>query len=237
MKKILLTIAARGGSKGVKNKNIRPLCGKPLIAHTIDQAKRWGKADRIVCSTDSEAIAAIAREYGAEVPFMRPAELATDTAGKLAALRHALVGMEKLAGCRFDILVDLDATAPIRRISDIEGALQLFLDKKPKTVFSVVPSRKTPYFNMVEEGENGYVTLAKRLPGSVKRRQDAPAIFDMNASIYIYDRDFMLDECNISPISDRSLVWVMPEVSGHDIDTVDDFDFVEYLCSNGKVQL
>src|SRR5690348_11926756 len=99
---ILLTIAARGGSKGVKDKNIRPLCGLPLIAHTINQAKRWGKAKRIICSTDSEAIADVARQYGAEVPFIRPADLATDTAGKVGVLRHALKAMQE-KGERFDM--------------------------------------------------------------------------------------------------------------------------------------
>src|SRR3989338_9811887 len=118
MNNILLTIAARGGSKGVKNKNIRFLAGMPLIAHTILQAKQWGKAAKIICSTDSKEIAEVARSYGALVPFTRPAELAQDTSGKIDCLRHALKTMEQMDQTKYDVLVDLDATAPLRKISD-----------------------------------------------------------------------------------------------------------------------
>jgi len=124
---IFLTIAARGGSKGVKNKSIRKLCGKPLMAYTIEQAKRWRRANRIVCSTDSEAIAEVARYYGAEVPFMRPLQLATDTSGKIDVLRHAWIESERIYHEKYEILADLDVTAPVRTIADIEGAYQMFL--------------------------------------------------------------------------------------------------------------
>jgi CMP-N-acetylneuraminic acid synthetase len=235
---ILLIIAARGGSKGVTNKNIRPLNGKPLIAHTVLQAKKWGKADRIICSTDSEAIAAAAKEYGAEVPFLRPAELASDTAGKLSVYRHALRAVEaKSGGVKYDIIVDLDVTAPIRKISDIEGAYQLFLDKRPKSVFSVTPCRRNPYFNMVETDQNGYATLAKKAGTGVVSRQQAPKVWDMNASIYVYDRDFILDEQVTSAISDRSLIWEMDSFSAFDIDHEIDFTFIEFLVTKGLVTL
>ena len=237
MEKILLTIAARGGSKGVKNKNIRMLGGKPLIAHTILQAKRWGRAEKIVCSTDSEEIADVARQYGAEVPFMRPAELATDVSGKVSVLRHALKTVELDSGTRYPIIVDLDATAPVRSVSDIEGALQLFLDKKAKTVFSVVPARKNPYFNMVELDAERKAALVKALDSTVKRRQDAPNVYDMNASIYVYDRDYLLNESTRSAISDRSFAFVMGELSAVDIDSELDFQFIEFLVSKGVVRL
>ena len=131
---VLLTVAARGGSKGVKNKNIRRLCGLPLIAHTIKQAMRWGRAARIICSTDSPQIAAVARRCGAETPFVRPKSLATDSAGKIGVLRHALITMREEYQEHFDVLVDLDATAPIRHVKDIEGAFQLFVRRKPDVV-------------------------------------------------------------------------------------------------------
>ncbi|NTV29643.1 MAG: acylneuraminate cytidylyltransferase family protein [Candidatus Omnitrophica bacterium] len=235
--RILLTVAARGGSKGVKNKNIRELCGKPLIAHTLDQAKRWGRASRIVCSTDSEAIAESARRYGAEVPFLRPAELATDNAGKVGALRHAWRETERLLNERYDVLVDLDATAPVREVADIEGAYQTFMAKRPDSVVSVTPARRNPYFNMLEEQPDGYVALAKRLARPVLRRQDAPRMFDMNASIYVYSRDFLLDDNTISAVQGRTLAWVMDEKSAFDIDTEEDFIFVEYLVAKGLVKL
>lgn len=234
---ILLTIAARGGSKGVKNKNIRDLCGLPLLAHTILQAKRWGRADKIVCSTDSKKIAAIARRYGAEVPFIRPAHLATDTAGKLDVLAHALKAVEKLSGQRYPVVIDLDVTAPVRKISDIEGAYRLFINKRPKSVFSVTPCRRNPYFNMVEVTPKGYAALVKRPKSPVRRRQDAPRAYDMNASIYVYDRKYLLDDSTKSAVSNRSLIWLMDELSAFDIDCESDIKFIEFLASRGDIKL
>ncbi|MFH1581691.1 MAG: acylneuraminate cytidylyltransferase family protein [Pseudomonadota bacterium] len=235
--KVLLTIAARGGSKGVKNKNIRDLCGKPLIAHSILQAKKWGKADKIICSTDSAEIASVAREYGAEIPFMRPDELATDTAGKLDVLRHALRSMEEISGDKFDVVIDLDATAPIRKISDIEGSYGLFVEKRPKSVFSVTPARKNPYFNMVEISPDGYAALVRNSGSTIKRRQDAPKVYDLNASIYVYGREYLLDQNTKTAISNKSLIKVMDELSAFDVDNETDFLFIEFLVSRGVVTL
>lgn len=234
---ILLTIAARGGSKGVKNKNIRNLCGKPLIAHTILQAKRWGRANKIICSTDSPQIAAIAKKHGAQVPFLLPKELATSTAGKIEVLKHALKTVEKQTGQRFNILVDLDATAPLRKISDIEGAFRLFLKKRPKSVFSVAPSRRNPYFNMLEVNSKGYAVLVKKLKFLLRRRQDAPKVYDANASIYVYDRNYLLDDNTESSLSNRTLIWIMDEFSAFDIDSEADFQFVEFLVKKRLVSL
>lgn len=236
MDKILLVIAARGESKGVPNKNIRAINGVPLIAYTIMQAKKWGKASHIICSTDSRKIAEVALQYGAEVPFMRPGELAGDKAGKLEVIRHALLKMEEKTGEKYPIIIDLDATSPIRKIEDIEGAYRLFADKRPKTVFSVVPARKNPYFNMVEPNAQGYVELVKRPDTSVLRRQDAARVYDMNASIYVYDREYLVDQDIRSALSDRSLAWEMEDDSAIDIDTERDFQFVEYLLSKGLVK-
>lgn len=236
-KKIILTIAARGGSKGVKNKNIRILASKPLIAYTILQAKMWGKADKIICSTDSNQIADVAKQFGAEVPFMRPLDLAGDEAGKIDVLRHALMKTEELTGEKYDILIDLDATAPVRKLSDIDNAYKFFLKKSPKSLFSVTKCRKNPYFNMVEVGPDGYAALSKKLDGSVKRRQDAPKVYDMNASIYVYRRDYLLDKSTQSAISDRSIAYEMDNISAFDIDTEEDFLFLEYLLEKGKVKL
>jgi len=235
--KILITIAARGGSKGVKDKNIRPLAGVPLIAHTIRQAKEWGRGARIICSTDSEAIAAAARQFGAEVPFTRPAELAGDESGKIDVLRHALKTMEELDGEQYDILVDLDVTSPIRTAADIENAYRMFLDKKPDSVVSVTRCRRNPYFNMLEPQESGFVGLVKFPRQPVRRRQDAPVVYDMNASIYVYDRAFLLNETTKTAISPRSLVSLMDEKSAFDIDSEEDFHFIEYMVKNNIVTL
>jgi CMP-N-acetylneuraminic acid synthetase len=235
--KILLTIAARGGSKGLKNKNIRHLCGHPLIAHTIMQARKWNKADYIICSTDSEEIARIAKSYGAQAPFIRPAELATDTAGKLDVLRHALKEAEKITGQEYSIIIDLDVTAPMRKLSDIDGCLKKFLDESPKVVFSVSSARKNPYFNMIRLDDKGYAQLVSKVDSPIKRRQDAPKVYDVNASIYVYDRSYLIDEKSQTPISDRSMVWIMDEFSAYDIDNEIDFQFIEFLISKGVAHI
>lgn len=235
MDNLLITICARGGSKGVKGKNIRTLARKPLIYYTIKQARDWGKGRRIVVSTDSEEIAEIAKESGAEVPFIRPADLATDTAAKTPVIRHALNFCEDLYKERYDLIMDLDVTSPLRKVSDLENALNLFLQKKPQTLFSVVPARRNPYFNMVEETTDGRVNLSKK--GNFASRQEAPKVYDMNASIYIYDRAFLKNEKNTSPISDNSIVYVMDELSRTDIDCELDFRFIEYLVNEGIISL
>ncbi|EKD89922.1 MAG: Acylneuraminate cytidylyltransferase [uncultured bacterium] len=234
MNNILITICARGGSKGVKGKNIREILGKPLIYYTIKQAKEWSKDTRIIVSTDSEEIAVFARQFGAEVPFIRPAALATDTAAKVPVLRHALNYCEEFYKEKYDCVMDLDVTSPVRKISDLENSLKLFTKKNPKTLFSVVPAHRNPYFNMVEETNDGKAVLSKK--GDFVRRQDAPKVYDMNASIYIYDRDYLINEENNSSISDNSIVYVMNEIS-KDIDSETDFRFIEFLVKEGIISL
>lgn len=234
--KLLLTIAARGGSKGVANKNIRMLANHPLIGITIRQAQKWGQAEHIVVTTDSEAIAEVAREYGAEVPFLRPAEMATDTAGKVPALRHALLEMEKRTGSRFDAVLDLDPTAPIRKIADLDACLALFQKQKPKTLFSVVKAHKSPYFNMVEVDAHGFANLSKNA-GLIQRRQDAPAVYAMNASIYIYQREYLANPETQKPVSDQSIIYEMDEWAGIDIDREIDFKFIDFLLREGSIRL
>ncbi len=235
MDNILVTICARGGSKGVKGKNIRDLAGYPLIYYSIKQAKEWGRAKRIIVSTDSQEIAEIAEKSGAEVPFLRPKKLASDKSSKQSAIRHALLESENFFNEKYNLVMDLDVTSPIRKIEDLENAYKLFLKKKPKTLFSAVIARRNPYFNMVEEDKKGRVKLSKK--GSFVRRQDAPKVYDMNASIYIYDRNYLLDEKNNSPISDDSIVYVMDEVSRTDIDSEIDFNYIEFLVNEGIVNL
>ena len=232
-KLILCTICARGGSKGVIDKNIRMLGGKPLIAYTIEQAFAWGKADKVVVSTDSIDIAKIARAYGAEVPFMRPVRLATDNASKLDAIRHAVAVSEKIFGKVYDIITDLDATSPFRKPNDLDRCLEMFLKVKPKTLFSVVAAHKNPYFNIVEINKSGYAVLCKKPRAGVVRRQEAPAVFEMNASIYFYRRDYLMDIDNRTPISSRSLAYVMDDISSYDIDKELDFKFAEFLIKEG----
>tara|TARA_Y100000034_G_C6900269_1_gene416123 strand:+ start:724 stop:1404 length:681 start_codon:yes stop_codon:yes gene_type:complete len=224
--RILLTICARGGSKGVKNKNICELAGKPLIAHTIEVAKKWGKADKIIVSTDSDQIAEVAKYYGVEIPFMRPSELSTDDVGKVSVIRHAF----NECGYKYDLVMDLDVTCPIRTVKDLDNALAIFLEKKPAVLFSVVPARKNPYFNMVELKDDGFVELSK--PSVVLSRQTAPEVFEINGSIYIYSKDFLSNSRNVSVTStDKAAIYIMNE-NAVDIDSEVDLKFVELLMLN-----
>ncbi|AEJ18676.1 cytidylyltransferase domain-containing protein [Gracilinema caldarium] len=230
---ILCTICARGGSQGVKNKNIRELAGKPLIAYTIETAKAAGIFEHIVISTDSDAIAEAAETCGAEVFFRRPDELATSTAAKIPVIRHALLESEKYYGRKFTSLMDLDATSPLRSVDDIMGAWNLFIQGGYDNVITAMPSRKSPYFNIVEVDENGNVHLSKTLEKPIVRRQDAPKCFDMNASIYIWKRETLLG-CD-SVITENTGLYIMPEERSIDIDTELDFAFVEFLFSKRLV--
>lgn len=236
MNSILITICARGGSKGVKGKNIRNLLGYPLIYYTIKQAQDWSKAKRVVVSTDSKDIAKLAKKFKAEVPFTRPPKLATDKAAKIPVIRHALITSEKFFKEKYDLIMDLDVTSPIRKVQDLENALKLFLKESPKTLFSVVPAHRNPYFNMVEESTLGRVKICKQ-NSRFATRQEAPKVYDMNASIYIYKREYLLDKKNNSSISDDSVAYVMDENSKTDIDSELDFKFIEFLVKEGIVNL
>jgi CMP-N,N'-diacetyllegionaminic acid synthase len=234
MIKILCTICARGGSKGVKNKNIKPINNKPLIAYTIEQAKQSKLFEHIVISTDSDAIANISKEYGAEVFFKRSDKMASDTAGKLDVIKDAFVRSEKYYNTKFDYLIDLDATAPLRIVDDIIEAFQQFLDNNNDNLITAMPSRRSPYFNLVEQNKNGKVYLSKTLDDSIVRRQDAPKSYDMNASIYIWKRDIILNENKL--FLDNTGLYVMPENRSIDIDTELDYKFVEFLMKENNAK-
>jgi CMP-N,N'-diacetyllegionaminic acid synthase len=227
MSRVLCTICARGGSKGVKNKNIKELNGKPLIAYTIEQAKASTLFDHIVISTDSDDIANVAECYGAEVFFKRAPEMASDSAGKLGVIKDAFMRSEEYYGVEFDYLVDLDATAPLRSVDDIVNSFKQFIENNNANLITAMPSRKSPYFNVVEIDNNGRVNLSKKLDNSIVRRQDSPPCYDMNASIYIWTRESSLTEASI--FNDKTGLYIMPEERSIDIDTELDFQFVEFL--------
>jgi CMP-N,N'-diacetyllegionaminic acid synthase len=235
MNNILCTICARGGSKGVKNKNIKNINGIPLIAYTIEQAKASKLFEHIVISTDNDNIAKIAKEHGAEVFFKRSDELASDTAGKLDVIRDAFVQSEEYYHKQFDYLIDLDATAPLRDVKDIIKSFKQFIKNNNDNLITAMPSRRSPYFNMVEEAKNGKVYLSKVLDDAIVRRQDAPKSYDMNASIYIWKRKTILNEKSI--FLENTGLYIMPEERSIDIDTELDYKFVEFLmkeCKNAQ---
>jgi len=225
----ICTICARGGSKGVKNKNIRNLSGKPLIAHSLTQARASGLFDMIAVSSDSPEILEVGRRHGADLLVERPAGLATDTAGKIGAIRHCVEEAERITGERFDIVVDLDATSPLRLVEDIRGAVNMLLSEKVSNIITAAPARRSPYFNMVELDENGVVRLSKPMEKPIVRRQDSPKCFDMNASIYVWQRAALFDYPTIFNADTR--LFVMPEERSTDIDNELDFEIVELLMN------
>ncbi len=227
----LCTVCARGGSKGVKNKNLRPLLGKPLLAHSLEQARASGLFAALAVSSDSDAILETAREWGADYLVRRPDDLATDLAPKIPAIRHCLQEAERLAGRRFDVIVDLDATSPLRTPQDIRAAVAMLEDGNAANVITAMPARRSPYFNMVELGDDGAPRLSKPLPDRVTRRQDAPACYDMNASIYVWRRDLLMASDTLFHATTR--LYVMPEERSWDIDNELDFRIVECLIKQG----
>jgi len=223
------TICARGGSKGVKNKNVRNLQGKPLIAHTIEQAKHSQLFDCIAVSSDSQQILDIAHAYGVDFLVNRPEELATDTAAKLPAIRHCVAEVEGKSGFEFDVVVDLDATSPLRLPEDIKEAVSLLEQQEIGNVITGTPSRRSPYFNLVELDKDQVVKLSKHLPQAITRRQDSPACFDMNASIYVWQRDILFSSETV--FNDDTRLFIMPTERSVDIDSELDFEIVEFLIS------
>lgn len=223
---ILCTICCRSGSKGVKDKNIRDVNGLPLMAYTIKTAREWGGYTDFIISTDSEKYQQIAKTYGCDSYFLRPAELADSKSGKVAVIRHALQSMEEIKGIHYDYVVDLDATSPFRSVSDIEEAVKQCIDKELDIVYSVCHARKNPYFNMVELDEEGYPHLSKQLSTSILSRQAAPAVYELNASIYVYKREYLLEATTV--FAKKAGIHVMDDVS-IDIDSEDDLEYMSYL--------
>jgi len=226
-RKILCTVCARAGSKGVKNKNIRELQGKPLIAHTIEQAKAAGFSTNLAVSSDASRILEVAEQYSVPYVIRRPDELAIDTADKLEAIRHAVEKVESQVGFMFDDILDLDPTSPLRLPRDISSAIQIFYETKAENLITAAPSRRSPYFNMVEQDEMGFAHLSKPPTERIFRRQDSPRCYDMNASIYIWTRDCLFQKRGV--FCEKTALYVMPEDRSIDIDSELDFEFVEYI--------
>lgn len=225
--KRLCTICARGGSKGVKDKNIRHLSGKPLIAYTIEQAKASSVFDTIAVSSDSDEILETAGRYGIDYCVKRPDELAKDTSGKLPAILHCVKEVERLSEISFDTFVDLDATAPLRIPEDIVNAIKMLEINNVSNVITGAPAHKSPYFNLVELEPNGSVRLSKKLEYAILRRQDAPPCYDMNASIYVWNRKTMMAGAAI--FNNDTRLYEMPAERSIDIDSELDFEIVEFL--------
>jgi len=219
-------IGARKGSKGVPGKNTRPICGKPLIDWSLDQLRAASRVDAVVVSTDDEALLEHALVKGALDIGLRPAHLATDTAGKWGVWQHALGEAEARVG-PFDAFLDLDCTSPLRLPEDIDNALDLFFAEHPDMVMSCCEARKNPYFNLVEPDETGALHVSKPLPGGVVARQQAPVVWEHAASTYVVAPEYLKRAKGL--FEGRVIPYLMPPERCIDIDSEFDFRIVEFL--------
>jgi CMP-N,N'-diacetyllegionaminic acid synthase len=227
---ILCVIGARGGSQGLPGKNIKLLLGKPLITWSIESALKTVGIDRVVVSTDSEEIATVAREAGAETPFMRPEILSGQEVGKFDVWKHALECCEKHYNEEYEIYIDLDCTNPLRDPSDISNVINQLrnsIDRGVDTVFSVCEARKNPYFNMVEADKNGAMRMSKTLGPTVIRRQDAPQVYEHVASIYAMLPSHIKTRGHL--LSGHAEGYDISLEKSLDVDSEFDFELVECL--------
>jgi len=232
----LAVIPARGGSKGLPGKNIRSLAGLPLIAHSLECARLASGLTRVIVSTDSEEIAAVARKHGAEVPFLRPAELARDDTPMMPVLRHALLEMERIDGREYDTLLLLDPTSPGRLPTEIDRAMiTLAGDPAAAGVMSCSMPTFNPFWVGVVE-EDGVLAPAFDGAGKYKRRQDVPPFYRINGSLYLWRRDHVLNGGDDWSKA-RHLLLEMPEDRALSIDDLYEFQLAEALIEKGLVKL
>lgn len=225
-------VFARGGSKGVPHKNTRLLCGKPLIAYAITAGLASGCIDKMIVSTDSKEIAEVAQKYGAEVPFLRPAELATDSSPEWLSWQHAVRFLQN-RGDVFDMFISLPSTVPLRKVEDIQRCISVFKEGECDIVISCTEAGHSPYFNMIKMDDNGYASIVNTNNGKTFfRRQDAPSVYDMTATAYVTTPSFIL---NNTKIWDGRVKAVMVDrISGIDIDEPIDFELAEYFMNKRK---
>lgn len=230
---VLVTICARAGSKGVKSKNIREFCGKPLIGYTLAAYRSFckemqGKIENIqlALNTDSKELIDQMNAAGEEyVLIQREEELAGDAVAKFDVIKDTLIKAEAVFEKKYDVVIDLDLTSPIRTWKDIAGTLQTLVDDEyADIVYSVAGARRSPYFNMVCEKEDGYYGTV--LKSNAVSRQQVSVCFDMNASIYAYRRSYLL---NGTMHNRKALIWKMADTGILDIDSEEDFELMEII--------
>jgi CMP-N-acetylneuraminic acid synthetase len=231
-KKVLAIIPARGGSKGLPWKNIKCLAGKPLIAWTIGHAKKNKYIDDVVVSTDSKKIASIAEEYGASVPFLRPASLATDNAFSTDVVLDLLARLKKNGGYTADFVILLQPTSPLRTSDDIGKAMEMLgSNKKADAVVSITEVVENPYWMKVQN-DKGFIGNFIKHGRKIERRQDLPVIYTTNGAIYACKTSVFLKSKTFFP--KHTLGYVMPRERSIDIDDIADFKMAELIIT-GKI--
>lgn len=228
-KRILALIPARGGSKGLLGKNIMPLCGKPLIAYTIESARNSKYITKVVVSTDSKDIRQIAIKFGAEVPFIRPSELATDTSSSIDSLIHAVNYFKRESREDFDMVAMLQPTSPLRQTIDIDNAVRTIISKDAQAIISVCQSEHHPWWsNTLPENLSMKNFLKKDIEQT--NRQALPVYYRLNGAIFLVKTDYLLT--NKSFYGDKTYAYVMPMERSIDIDSKHDFKIAEFYINN-----
>lgn len=225
--KTVAFIFARSGSKGLPNKNVKLFAGKPLIAHSIEQALTVKRIERVIVSTDSEEIAQISLRYGAEIPYLRPVELAQDESPELLSWRHGLEFLQNTTGSLPKVMISLPPTAPLRWPQDIENCLDEFQKNEADVVITVTNAHRNPYFNMVKTNENGSFELVNQTKSKITRRQDAPKIYDVTTLCYVARPKFVMTHDSIFDGKVKAIE--VPNQRSIDIDSLLDFEIAEYL--------
>lgn len=229
----ICTITVRAGSQGVPGKNWRPLHGLPLYAHSVRHAVQSGLFERIAVTSDAPEVLERAEEFGATDVINRPKDLASNSAGKIPAIVHAVLAVEESVGHPFSTVVDLDATSPLRIPEDVAGAIAMLERNHLESVITGTEAHRSPYFNLVEvDPVTGVVDVSKRVGDGFLRRQDVPRSFDMNASVYVWDRDALVGDPKVFYPTTR--LYEMPPERSHDIDSELDFQIVNWIMGARK---
>lgn len=221
-------IFARGGSKGVPRKNIRPLAGRPMIAYAIETALQSKLIDRVVVSTDDAEIADVAKSWGAEVPFMRPAILASDDAPEWLSWQHAIRALqEEDSAFRLGLFVSVPVTSPLRAVEDLDAVIRAFDPATTDAVISIRAAQRNPYFNMVRIDPDGYARIVIAPEAGPTRRQSAPVVFDMTTVAYVAAPEYVLTSPSF--FQGRIRAVEIPVERAMDIDSELDMEIAEFL--------
>lgn len=228
---VLVVIPARGGSKGIPYKNIKPLNGKPLICYSIDVARQFTSDENICVTTDDDKIIEVVENYGLNVPFKRPDYLATDTCGSNEVIQHAWQFYAD-KGKRYDAVLLLQPTSPFRKVEFLKEAVALY-DDSIDMVTSVKLSSCNPYYDGFEENAEGLLTISKG-DGTIERRQDAPSVWQQNGSIYVINPKSLVEKGMGAFTHIRK--YAMPEVYSVDLDTILDWKMAEIMIEEGIIK-
>tara|TARA_B110000008_G_scaffold272322_1_gene304901 strand:- start:1604 stop:2311 length:708 start_codon:yes stop_codon:yes gene_type:complete len=226
-KTILATICARGGSKGVKNKNIKLLNNKPLIEYSLELLKQSSLIDGYIISTENDKIIEVVKNLGYKIEFKRPIELAGDDVSRIDAIKHAVLLKEQTENTCYDIIVDLGVATPLKNTNDLDQVIKLCIDNNVENVFSVCPCAKNPYFNMVEVIQDK-VKLVKETY-DITARQKAPSVYEMNDGFNIWTHTSLFSEN--SQFNNSTKIYIMPRLRSIDIDEEEDFLLAELILN------